>query len=259
MQAKTAAQLGAILKNVFNKRMPQAHLPALQPKPIIQLPRPAPKPTVQPVIRPDPVPSTIHPTIQRQDLARKARLDAAEGEWMESGQDPALQHRLEGEMGQLARETQHPALEIRPEGGDGAVRQAWRDKALKVRSLGPNHKPARVQVPAPEPTIRQPPVSPEELTAGGGTAGTIRTTGTGKFRPDQAAQRPLAEKAWRYLTASPGTRAFDHATPAENMLQMLSRPVLTDPNLRRPKGWIRPALLGGAGGAAVTEMASQHK
>lgn len=221
------ANLGAILKNLGNSRMPVPHLPALQPKPLMGF---GAKPAV-------PAPVTIpHPGFHPQpDLAPvQAELPATPtGSMLPTFPQPPVEH-------------SNPALEPRENptgsvyrGQLAAQRRSMDPEARRLWGIpkGPASPPMASNAAKVQPSI-------EEMAEG--TAWTH-----GIPRPDNVPGTKLPHKQlFNFLTAQQGQKAYDHAAPWQNLMQELSGPVLRSPTLRRGAG-----LAGSAGAAAATQDA----
>lgn len=222
------ANLGAILKNLGNSRMPVPHLPALQPKPLISFgSRPA---VPAPVNVPHP---GFHP--QPDTAPVQTELPATPtGSMLPTMPQPAAAH-------------SNPALEPRenPTGsvyrGQLEAQRRYRNDPEAQRLWGIPKGPASPPMPSNAAAVQP---SIEEMAEG--TAWTH-----GIPRPVNVPGPKLPhQQLFNFLTAKPGQQAYDHAAPWQNLFQELSGPVLRSTAARRVAG------AGAAGAAAAGEAAS---
>ena len=223
------ANLGAILKNLGNSRMPVPHLPALQPKPLISFgSRPA---VPAPVNIPHP---GFHP---QEDLAPvQAELPATPtGSMLPTMPQPPVAQA-------------NPALEPR-ENPTGSVYRGQLEAQRRMRDdprakltwgipKGQPSPPMPSNAAAVQPSI-------EEM-----AEGTAWTHGIPRPVNEPGPKLPH-QQLFNFLTAKPGQQAYDHAAPWQNLFQELSGPVLRNTVARRGAG-----VAGAAGAAAAGAAAS---
>lgn len=227
------ANLGAILSNLGKARMPAAHLPALQPKPLMSFGAkpPAPGPAFVPHPALDPHPAMVPAQVELPSTPTGSSLP--------SMPQPPVEH-------------SNPALEPRPD----PTRSVYRGQLEAQRRYSDPDARRLWGIPKGQPSPAMPsaaaPVQPgiEELAAGTAVAPQLP-------RPAPGAPQLPHKQLFNFLTAKPGDKAYDHAAPWQNLFQELSGPVLRSPALRRGLGATGAAAAGAAGEAASSE-APQH-